>query len=77
MIKCIFPNLVALMAEKNLSVSDIAKAIDRQTETTRKKLAGTNPFSLNEAIMLQEALFPEIQFKVLYSRTAEVGNYQA
>lgn len=77
MIKCIFPNLVALMAEKNLSVSDIAKAIDRQTETTRKKLAGTNPFSLNEAIMLQEALFPEIQFKVLYSRTAEVRNYQA
>lgn len=77
MIKCIFPNLVALMAEKNLSVSDVAKAINRQTETTRKKLAGTNPFSLNEAIMLQEALFPEIQFKVLYSRTAEVRNFQA
>lgn len=72
MIKCIYPNLLAMMAEKNLSVSDIAEAIDRKPETVRKKLAGVNPFNINEALGIQENVFPEVPFKVLYSTKAAI-----
>ena len=73
MIKCVYPNMVAVMAEKNLSIKDLSAAIDKKPETMRKKMAGVNPFSLNEAIELQEAIFPDVPFKVLFSRKAEIG----
>ena len=72
MIKCIYPNLVAMMAEKSLTVIDLATAIGRKPETVRKKLAGVNPFSINEALGIQEAVFPEVPFKVLYSTKAAI-----
>lgn len=72
MIKCIYPNLLAMMAEKNLSVIDLAEAINRKPETVRKKLAGINPFNINEALGIQETVFPEVPFKILYSTKAEI-----
>ncbi|EQB20065.1 hypothetical protein UNSWDHB_2651 [Dehalobacter sp. UNSWDHB] len=60
------------MAEKNISVADIAEAINRKPETTRKKLAGINPFDLNEAMGIQEKVFPEIPFKILFSTKAAI-----
>lgn len=77
MIKCIYPNLLAMMADKNLSVTDIAEAINRKTETVRKKLAGINPFNINEAMELQEKVFPEIPFKVLFSTKALIDKHIA
>jgi len=72
MIKCIYPNLLAMMAEKKISVYTLAEAIDRKPETIRKKLAGVNPFNINEAMEIQEKVFPEIPFKVLFSTKARI-----
>ena len=41
-------------------------------ETVRKKLAGVNPFNINEALGIQETVFPEVPFKILYSTKAEI-----
>lgn len=72
MIKCIYPNMVAMMADKSLSIRDIATTIGKNQDTVRKKLAGVNPFTINEALSIQEKIFPEIEFKVLYSQKAHI-----
>lgn len=77
MIKCVYPNMVAMMTEKKLSITDLSAAINKKPETVRKKMAGINPFSLNEAMELQETVFPEVPFKVLFSRKAEIGTITA
>lgn len=77
MIKCVYPNLVAVMTERNLSITELSAAINKNPDTLRKKMAGTNPFNLNEAMIIQEAIFPDIPLKVLFSRKTEFGNTTA
>nr|DAY61049.1 MAG TPA: hypothetical protein [Caudoviricetes sp.] len=70
MLKTIYPYLVGQMAVRTITVKDIADCIDRNEDTTRKKIAGTTAFDINEAIKINECLFPDIPFKKLWEQVS-------
>jgi hypothetical protein len=65
--KCIYPNMTDAMEKYRIPIERVATAINRKVEVAQKKLAGTSPLYIGEAIRLQETVFPELPIKVLYS----------
>lgn len=71
MLKTIYPYLVGQMAVRDITVRDIAACIGRNEDTTRKKIAGTTAFDINEAIKINECLFADIPFKKLWEQALQ------
>jgi len=73
MIKCKYPNLLALMVDKNIGIEEIANACDRKQDTIRKKIAGVNIFTLDEALAIHEQLFFDVAFRTVFSTRANIS----
>ena len=63
-----YRNLEAEIVRNNLSREVIAKAIGRTYNTFNLKLNGKSPFTYDEALVIQEKFFPEIDLKKLFSK---------
>lgn len=62
----IFRNLRAELARRNLCLKDVAKAVGCNRDTVGRKLSGKSPLNLDEAMMIQERLFPDQDIKYLF-----------
>ena len=66
--KIIYPNLRAEMARKNVSVQDIAKAIQTGRDTAGAKLAGKRPLHFDEVIAIADSFFPGEDVRQLFKK---------
>lgn len=66
MIKTIYPYFLGLMSTREITIQQISECIGKNCDTVRRKIAGTTPFTLGEAMDIQEAFFCDIAFKELW-----------
>lgn len=63
-----YPNLKAEMARHNISLQSLADTIGRTKRCISKRLAGESPFTVEEAIKIQEQLFKGCSIQYLFKR---------
>lgn len=63
-------NLRAEMARHSITSSDIAKIIGRSERNVRDKLNGEFQFSIEEAKIIKDQLFPGCSLEYLFARTS-------
>lgn len=66
-----YSNLNAEMARRNVTILDLAKTIQCSYETMRKKLKGTSPLLLKEAIAIKKEYFDNMELEELYEEQDE------
>ncbi|MDU1053325.1 hypothetical protein [Clostridium baratii] len=62
-------NLEAEIARKKIKKPIIAEAIGKTYNTLNLKIAGKYPFTYDEALIIQEEFFPEVDLKELFKKT--------
>lgn len=62
-------NLSAEMARYGISINDIKTLIGKSDRTTRDKIRGRYDFSLPEAILIRDKLFPSLTIEYLFAKT--------
>lgn len=67
-------NLRAEMARHAISSADIAKTIKRSERNVRDKLNGEFQFSIEEAKMIKDQLFPECSLEYLFATASREAN---
>lgn len=68
---CVFPIIKAALDEGAVSVKSIAALINDDEFIVIDKLSGNNSFDINEAMAINEVLFPDIPFKLLFTPVYE------
>ncbi len=61
-----FPKLESEMILRHITRLDLAKCIEMKHNTLCQKLNGKLRFSLDEAIRIQEAFFPDVSINELF-----------
>ena len=62
-----YENLRVEMARKNISMSDISKAIEKKRSAVSDRLSRKRAVSLQEAFKIQSILFPECDVDYLFA----------
>ena len=63
-----------LLRSRNITIVDAAKMLGIRRETLQRKIDGTQPFYLREAVMLHKEYFYDLDFFELFSEyTKEVS----
>jgi len=62
-------NLIAEMARKHINRSELAKLIGKSYNQTRARINGNSSFTIDEAILIQEKLFPDLDIKYLFENS--------
>jgi hypothetical protein len=63
-----YNNLIAEMARNRMQRDVISKVIGKSYNQTREKINGKAPFTYDEALTIQETLFPDLDLKYLFKR---------
>lgn len=63
-----YNNLIAEMARKHMDRFKVAETIGKSYNQTREKINGKSPFTYDEALTIQETLFPDLDIKYLFTR---------
>lgn len=63
-----YNNLIAEMARNHFKRDIIAKTIKKSYNQTREKINGKSSFTYDEALTIQETLFPELELKYLFEK---------
>lgn len=65
---CVFPIIKTALDNGVVSVDIIAETLKESESYVTKKLSGVDNFDINEAMTINNIFFPEIPFKVLFSK---------
>lgn len=65
-------NLKGEMAKRSVKVEDIANVLQIHRNSASNKINGDTSFSIDEAVKVKEAFFPELSLKFLFEKQ-EVG----
>lgn len=65
-----YPNLNAEISRKNITIEDMAKAIDKSVNTMYAKLRGQYPITLTEAVKIKTCIGTNLSLDVLFSEEA-------
>lgn len=65
-------NLKGEMAKRSIKVEDIANVLQIHRNSASNKINGDTAFSIDEAVKVKEAFFPELSLKFLFEKQ-EVG----
>ncbi len=65
-----YPVLNGKMAERGISKTKMAIAIDAAPRTLHNKLTGKTSFTWEEVNIIQERFFPDVSLSVLFSTAA-------
>jgi len=65
---CIFPIIKTALDNGKISVETIAETLDESEMYVVERLSGIDNFNINEAMTINNYLFPEIPFKILFSK---------
>ena len=60
-------NIDIARKEKGISIVDIADYLSVRSQTVSDKLKGKYPFTFQEAMLVQEKVFPEYELKYLFT----------
>lgn len=63
-----YPMLESLIAERNIRLSEICKALEIDAKTLWNKRRGKTDFTLSEALKIQSVFFPDIPLEELFQR---------
>lgn len=63
-----YNNLIAEMSRNHISRYKVAETIEKSYNQTRAKINGDSPFTYDEALTVQENLFPNLDIKYLFER---------
>lgn len=66
-------NLKGEMAKKSIKVEDIAKVLQIHRNSASNKINGDTSFSIDEAVKVKEAFFPELSLKFLFEKKEAEG----
>lgn len=61
-------NLIGEMAKRKVSIEDIAKLLDIHRNSVSNKINGDSPFSIEQAMKIQETYFPDLELKFLFKK---------
>lgn len=67
-----YGNLRAEMARREISRSDIAKAIGTTEKTVKNKMTGISGFSFYEALTIRDTFFSDWNVEKLFSDEADI-----
>ena len=62
-----FRNLRAEMSRENINIVDIANTLGMNRDTLARKLSKKSPIYLDEAFLIQQKVFPNLDIKYLFS----------
>ncbi len=65
-------NLKGEMAKRSIKIEDIANVLQIHRNSASNKINGDTAFSIDEAVKVKEAFFPELSLKFLFEKQ-EVG----
>lgn len=65
-------NLKGEMAKRSIKVEDIVNVLQIHRNSASNKINGDTAFSIDEAVKVKEAFFPELSLKFLFEKQ-EVG----
>lgn len=68
-----YDNLKALMAQKGITIEALARVLNVHVNTVRNKLEGESEFSIGQAQIISEAIFPEYTMKYLFHRVVDAA----
>ncbi|MFR7984693.1 MAG: XRE family transcriptional regulator [Clostridia bacterium] len=60
--------LIGEMAKKKITIEQIAKLLNIHRNSVANKLGGSTAFTIEEAIQIQEAFFPDCSLKELFRK---------
>lgn len=66
-----YPNLNAEMARRNITSQKIGEVLRKCEKTARNKLNGDTPFTISEARLISEQLFPGMSIDYLFEKNKE------
>ncbi len=68
-----YSNLLSLMKNKKITISQVSDLLNVRTATTSDKLKGVvkSGFSINEALTIKKVFFPEYEIDFLFSVDTE------
>ena len=64
-------NLRGELAKRRVSIEDIANLLGVDRNTVANKLNGKSAFSIDQAMKIQEAFFPDLELRWLFQRDDE------
>lgn len=64
---CGFPLIQSAIDTGSVSIQLIAEILEEDVNTIERKLCGKDYFDINEAMTINNELFPEIPFKDLFT----------
>ena len=66
-------NLQNAMAQKHISTKAITELVGVSEKTAYNKIVGSTDFTVPEAFLVRENLFPEYDFSYLFKKTPTQG----
>ena len=63
-----YDNLKAVMAQKGITIDSMAKVLNVHRNTVQNKLDGESEFTIGQAQIISETMFPEYTMKYLFHR---------
>lgn len=66
--KCSYPIIRTAIEDGSVTVKEMATLLDEEVEVINQKLCGADDFDINEAMVLNTELFPEVPFKELFTK---------
>lgn len=66
--KAPYSNLKAEMARKNVSIKDISELLKIHRNSMHNKLIGESNFTIDEALEIRDAFFPDVEIGYLFKR---------
>jgi plasmid maintenance system antidote protein VapI len=66
-----YPNLRAEMARYNLKTKDLERVLKLTNKSVNNKLSGKTPFTIPEAVIIRDKLFPKKTIDDLFSESVE------
>ncbi len=65
---CVFPYIDNAVKSGEITVEEIARIIDEDVSMVVNKLCGNDAFDINEAMTINNELFPRISFEIVFGR---------
>lgn len=66
-------NLRGEMAKRKVSIESISELLKIHRNSVANKLNGNSAFSIEQAMLIQETFFPDLEMKYLFSKDDKGG----
>lgn len=69
--RCVYPYIMDAIKRGKVAKETISELVDIPPSICDLKLKGEIPFDINEAMTISKELFPDIPFKILFTKSQE------